>query len=314
MTMSAMRADRVDRTADPAASASAEERQPRTAAPMPAVVMPQVQPPSALSGGKTVHELHSLIEEAMGLLAKERESEAVARPVDEAPADKRVLGAPPGSEIRYASSLASRVFKTIVGLAVAFVAGVVPLKGILTPSSTEAFVNAPLYSVRAPVDGRFVSDKLIVGAPVAPGERLGEIERTVGANGSAAALPLTIANAGKVWDVLIPSGFSVARGDEIARIVACSAASVTAAVPETVYDKLSSGMPARFHFFGSDFYFAGRVANMLGRSAPAGNLAIPPASLTADTYRVIVAVPDLGAIPNCAVGRRGEIIFGKSVL
>ncbi len=307
MTVSARRADRIDHAPNPAAPASGEERQPRAATPMPTVVLPQMRPTSALSGRNTVHELHNLIEDALGLLAKEREKDAVARPsVNDAPADKRVLGAPPGSEIRYRSSLGSRIFKTVMGLSIAFLAGVVPLKGILTPSSTEAFVNAPLYTIRAPIDGLLVSGKLIVGAPVASGERLGEIVRTDG------AVPVTIANAGKIWEVLVPSGANVARGEEVARVVACSAASVTAAVPESVYDKLASGMPARFHFFGSDLYFAGTVANLLGRSTPAGNLAIPPASLTADTYRVIVAVPDLGTIPNCAVGRRGEIIFGNS--
>ena len=54
------------------------------------------------------------------------------------------------------------------------------------------------------------------------------------------------------------------------------------------------------------------MANLLGRAAATANLAIPLASLTKDAYRVIVSVPGLSAIPDCAIGKRGEIVFNTA--
>jgi len=95
----------------------------------------------------------------------------------------------------------------------------------------------------------------------------------------------------------------------VLRVVGCSAVSVSAAVSETVYDQLKSGTPARFNFYGDSAFYYGTVANLFGHAVPTGDYAITPASLAADAYRVVVSLPTLGAVPDCAVGRRGEVVF-----
>lgn len=271
----------------------------------PTVVLPQPRPGGAGDGGKSVQDLHRLIEEAMVLLAREPETQAAPPEITDAPAVP-VLGAAPGSQVRHSSSLKRRIAKTIAGLAALLVVGLVPLKHLLTSSSTEAIVNAPLYDVRAPIDGRLVSDKLTPGTDV---ERNEELALIMEGPGFARATPVAATHSGKVWEVLVPPGHEVARGQEIARIAACSVASVTATVSETVYDKLEPGMPVRFSFYGADRSYSGLVANLLGHAALTSDFAISPGSLTGDAFRVIVTVPALGVTPSCPVGRRGEVIF-----
>jgi biotin carboxyl carrier protein len=268
-------------------------------------LMPAPLARAPITGGKSVRELQKLIEEALVVLSNE--SVAEPPPAEKKP-DAPVLGAAPGSAVRDASGLTGRAVKTTIGLAIALVVGLVPLKILLTTASTEAFVDAPLYTVRAPVGGLLLSDDLIIGARVDQYHQLATIERAKGPGFASIPAP----SAGKVWQILVPSGSEVASGQEIARIVACSAASVTASVSETVYDGLAPGMPARFNFYGSEVSYPGTVANLLGHATSTEMLAISSASLASDAYRVIVSVPDLGAIPNCAVGRRGEVVFGAA--
>ena len=272
------------------------------------VVLPQPLEYTERGGGKSVQELQHLIEEALTLLAKKPSSgRAGADLVAQARAfDVEVpqLGAATGSEIRHKVSLTSRLVKTVLGLAAALLFMVVPLKNVLTATSTEAYVNAPLLLVRAPAAGTFVSDNPI-GARVAKHDTLGFIALIDGGE----SVPIVALGSGKIWDVLVPSGSDVAAGQEIAHIAACTTASVVATVSETIYDRLAPGMAARFNFYGSDRFYLGTVANLLGRSASVPNLAISPGTLEGGAYRVIVSVPDLGAIPNCAIGKRGEIVF-----
>ena len=115
---------------------------------------------------------------------------------------------------------------------------------------------------------------------------------------------------GKVWQVLVQRGDRVARGDLVARVVGCSASRVTATVSEGVYDKLRPGMPARFRLPGQQPGLLRDGAALLGRAGAAGS-AVASAALAAGGYRVTVSVPDLGAIEDCAIGRRGIVIFGR---
>jgi biotin carboxyl carrier protein len=269
------------------------------------VVLPQPPARAPITGGKSVQELQKLVEEALVLLSRESDDGAVVSEQVETSARAPVLGAASGSAVGRKSTRTSRIVKTVIGLAIAFVVGLVPLKMVLTTASTEAFVNAPLSILRAPADGTLVGADLTIGSRVDQNNPLAYIEPPNGA----ARIPITAPNAGKIWETLVPSGATVVQGQEIARIVACSAASITASVSETVYDRLAPGTPARFNFYGSDQFYSGTVANLLGHGASAENLAISPASLASDAYRVIVSIPDLGAIPNCAVGRRGEVVF-----
>lgn len=54
-----------------------------------------------------------------------------------------------------------RIVKTLIGLAVIAIVGIMPAQRLLQPSSVEAVVNAPLVTIRAPIDG-------VVGGPANP--------------------------------------------------------------------------------------------------------------------------------------------------
>ena len=272
------------------------------------VVLPRRQAnPHNLDGRKDVRELQATIERAFALLdeAAGEGSEAEALPLQPAgQAAPLRLGAAPGSELRYASSWAGRIFKTFVGTVIVVVVGLIPLQRVTTPMSNEAYVDAPVYVLRAPVDGVIRTSQLAVGALVERSTPLALIESPAGSDTA-----VTSAGSGKVWEVFFNSGDSVARGDVVARVVGCSATRVTAAVSESVYDALRPGTPARFNFFGGDRFYDGQVAILLGHGGRASDAAIFPEDRADAPYRAIVSLPDLGVIDKCAVGRRGVVIF-----
>ena len=276
------------------------------------LVLPRVHADgSHLAGRKDVRELQAMIEQAFALLDEAAEEEGgIAAPVPAVlPADKpRMLGAAAGSEIRYRSSWAGRLFKTFAGTAIVVAVGLIPLQRVTTLVSNQAYVDAPVYLLKAPAAGVFRKGQLTIGALVAHDVPLALIESPAG---SAHDTAVVSAMDGKVWDVRFQSGERVAKGDLIARIVGCSATSVVASVSEGVYDKLLPGMPARFNFYGSDHFHRGTVGNLLGRSAASGDYAISPFQADSHDYRVVVSLPDLGALENCAVGRRGTVVFGR---
>ena len=59
------------------------------------------------------------------------------------------MGPAAGSELRHKQSLASRIFKTFAGTAIVVAVGLVPLQRVTTPTSNEAFVDAPVYDLHA---------------------------------------------------------------------------------------------------------------------------------------------------------------------
>lgn len=262
--------------------------------------------PATIPEGKSVLELQALIEEAFGLLEKaaDTEPETANRAEPEKPGE--TLGAAAGSELRYQPTMLGRLFKTIIGVAILLVVGVIPLQRVLAPSSDEAFVNVPSYSVLAPVAGKLSSEPLDIGTRVASGQTIADV---VGADSTRAVVAAP--NAGKIWDVFVHAGDRVAAGQEIARVVGCTATGVTASVSGAVYDRLVPGMSARFHFYGERRTYAGTVAKLTGHSVAAG-LALVAESLRANSFYVYVSVPDLGAMPSCAVGRRGAVVFGRA--
>ena len=276
------------------------------------LVLPRLRSGSPdLGGRKDVRALQDMIEQAFALLDEAAEEEGgVAAPVPAvaSPDAPHALGAAPGSELKYKSTWAGRVFKTFAGTAIVVAVGLIPLQRVTTLVSSEAYVDAPVYLVRAPAAGVFKKGQLTIGALVARGVPLALIASPAGSNLDTAVV--SGAN-GKVWDVLVASGVSVAKGDLIARIVGCSATSVVATVSEGTYDKLRPGMPARFNFYGSDHFHYGTVGNLLGHSIPASDYAIMPFQADSGAYRVLVSLPDLGAVEDCAVGRRGTVVFGR---
>jgi HlyD family secretion protein len=268
----------------------------------PAVADGEVDPQFA---GKDVRELQGMIERAFTLLDGAGASPLQA-PLSIEPGQSSA-GHAAGSALRTTTTFGRRLLKTLVGVAFAFVVGIVPLERLFTPVSTEAFVNAPIATLTAPSAGRLAANALPVGGAVRRDQILAIV---IGDDG--ASRPIISPTAGAVWQVLVSPGDRVRAGQDLLSVVGCTAASVTAAVSEGVYDQLRPGTPARFNFYGDDRFYEGTVAGLLGHAAPAGDLAIPPSSLAADSFRVVVSLPDLASDTGCAVGRRGEVVFNPS--
>jgi multidrug resistance efflux pump len=117
---------------------------------------------------------------------------------------------------------------------------------------------------------------------------------------------------GKVWEVLTAPGEEVRRGQDLARMLDCNSAVVTATVAESVYNRLRVGQPAKFRFREGGPELEGRVVHLTGVAAAPSNLAIAPSALTRESYRVTVSVPKLAQQGSCDLGRTGRVIFGSS--
>ena len=114
---------------------------------------------------------------------------------------------------------------------------------------------------------------------------------------------------GSVWEVLTAPGEQVRRGQELARVLDCGGALVTATVGESVYNRLRVGSPARFQPRDGGGDLAGTVISLTGSSTTPANFAILPAALARGAYHVTVAVPGLAGGETCDVGRTGRVIF-----
>lgn len=125
-----------------------------------------------------------------------------------------------------------------------------------------------------------------------------------------AGATVTAPAAGKVWELLTAAGEQVQRGQELVRMLDCRAAVVTAVVSESVYNRLQVGTVANFRFRDSDRPMAGRIVNLTGVASAPANFAIAPSSLSRESYRVVVSVPDLArADQSCSLGRTGQVVF-----
>lgn len=124
---------------------------------------------------------------------------------------------------------------------------------------------------------------------------------------AAMTLPVT----GRIWEALVSPGEQIRVGQDLVRLIDCSTAIVTANVTESVYNQLSVGSSARFIPADGGNDLQGKVVNLTGRATAAANLAIEPAALSKEPYRVSVAVPGLGTGQACAVGRTGRVVFGE---
>ena len=92
-------------------------------------------------------------------------------------------------------------------------------------------------------------------------------------------------------------GETVVRGQELVRLLDCSGLVVTATVGEAAYNRLRVGQPARFRFRGESTDHEGRIIGLTGVATAPANLAIQPAALAKEPYRVTVAVPDWASGP-----------------
>ncbi len=118
--------------------------------------------------------------------------------------------------------------------------------------------------------------------------------------------------AAHVWELLAFPGEQVVRGQNLVRLLDCSAAVVTAAVSEKVYNKLYNGMPARFVARGGGTELEGVIVNLTGMAGASSNYAIEPSALIKEPYRVTVAVPGIADEVSCDIGRTGLVLFGAA--
>ncbi|NJO33156.1 MAG: glycosyltransferase [Rhodospirillales bacterium] len=117
---------------------------------------------------------------------------------------------------------------------------------------------------------------------------------------------------GSVWEVLTAPGEQVKRGQELARMLDCNSAVVTAAVSESVYNRLRAGQAAKFRLRDGSKDLDGRIVHLTGVAAAPANFAIAPSALTRESYRVTVKVPDLAKSATCDLGRTGRVLFSSS--
>lgn len=117
---------------------------------------------------------------------------------------------------------------------------------------------------------------------------------------------------GSVWEVFTAPGEQVRRGQELARMLDCNSAVVTAAVSESVYNRLRVGQSAKFRLRDGSKDMDGRIVHLTGVAAAPANFAIAPSALTRESYRVTVKVPDLAKSATCDLGRTGRVLFSSS--
>ncbi len=117
---------------------------------------------------------------------------------------------------------------------------------------------------------------------------------------------------GRIWEIMTAPGEHVRRGQDLIRLLDCSTAVVTATVGESVYNKLRIGGAAKFRPSDERDDYDGIIVNLTGLSAAPANFAIQPKSLVANSYHVTVALPKRATQGECAIGRTGRVVFGKS--
>jgi len=127
-----------------------------------------------------------------------------------------------------------------------------------------------------------------------------------------AEVSIVAPSSGSVWEVFTAPGEQVRRGQELARMLDCNSAVVTAAVSESVYNRLRVGQPATFRLRDGSKDLDGRIVHLTGVAAAPANFAIAPSALTRESYRVTVKVPDLGKSATCDLGRTGRVLFSSS--
>ena len=115
---------------------------------------------------------------------------------------------------------------------------------------------------------------------------------------------------GSIWEVMTAPGESVVRGQDLVRLLDCSGLVVTATVGEAAYNQLRVGQKARFRFRGESTDYEGRIVSLTGVATAPANLAIQPAALAKEPYRVSVALPEMPTNGRCSVGRTGRVTFG----
>jgi multidrug resistance efflux pump len=139
-----------------------------------------------------------------------------------------------------------------------------------------------------------------------------ELEGETARYADIADVSIVAPSTGSVWEVFTAPGEQVRRGQELARMLDCNSAVVTAAVSESVYNRLRVGQAAKFRLRDGSKDLDGRIVHLTGVAAAPANFAIAPSALTRESYRVTVKVPDLTRSATCDLGRTGRVLFSSS--
>lgn len=139
-----------------------------------------------------------------------------------------------------------------------------------------------------------------------------ELAEERGRHAERSAVVLASPAASRVWEMLTAPGETVVLGQDLVRLLDCSGVVVTAAVSESVYNRLHIGQPASFVLRGEQAKRDGRVVSLTGVASAPANFAILPSALAKEPYRVTVKLAD-SADPDqqCKVGRTGRVTFGQ---
>jgi multidrug resistance efflux pump len=124
------------------------------------------------------------------------------------------------------------------------------------------------------------------------------------------AADLSIPIRGRIWEVLTSPGEEIRHGQDLLRVLDCSAALVTTAVTEKVFNRLQLGDAASVQVAGISGTYEGKIIHLTGMASPPENLAIQPASLARESWRVTVAVPNVKE--GCLVGRSSRVVFAPT--
>jgi biotin carboxyl carrier protein len=119
---------------------------------------------------------------------------------------------------------------------------------------------------------------------------------------------LTAPVSGSVWELLAAPGEEVRNGQDLLRLLDCSAEVVTAAVNARVYEQLHVGDPTRFRLLDDTTDYGGQVIRLGGLAAPSDNWALGSSAFAKELFRVTVSIPEIKE-PGCAVGRTGRVMF-----
>ena len=117
---------------------------------------------------------------------------------------------------------------------------------------------------------------------------------------------------GRVWEMLTAPGEHVNKGQDLLRLVDCSAATVTASLSERAYASLHIGQRATFRPREGGAEFEGRVIALNGPAAVSANSAIPQQNLARDFFHASVKFPALAEAGECGLGRTGVVTFDTS--
>ena len=121
--------------------------------------------------------------------------------------------------------------------------------------------------------------------------------------------------AGSIWQVLVATGENVEAGEPLFNVLDCSKLLATAVVSEAVYNSLVKGTPAAFRFREGGDPLKGEVILLSGMATASSSLAITPAALTREAYRVTVSLDNPYASQGvCAIGRTGRVVFGRDAV